>query len=429
MRLNRGFRYGMLLVLLILILATVAAAKPVATADQLYDKEGSFRGAPYKIAVPADWNGTLLVYAHGYRDRADHPGEFDDRSVQLSPVDPAFEEELLSQGYALAASAYRENGWAVREGMWDTRFLVHLFRHWYGEPDQTILIGSSMGSVIAFREIERHGRPYDGAIAVCPLGAGMSLSADSMITLSLAYDAAFGWPESWGSVGDVRDDLDFESEVLPDVIGNLQSTGGQGLFEFIRLMAEAPTEGFWYPDDMMPFTLFFFTTEVRAELERRARGAPYQNLDHAYTLTDAEKDYLFDTFGVDADPLLEYMNANRDISAEPQARRYTRLFADYSGRIKKPVLTMSSTGDGLHIPSQMSVYEQTVESAGYEHNHLGVWFNDIGGCNVTAEQLHVGIDEMNEWLETGIRPNKEVFPESLGFDHDFEPESWPQPTS
>src|SRR5882762_2456458 len=45
------------------------------------DISGEIHGAPYRIMVPANWNGTLLVFAHGYRDKADHPGEIDNRNV------------------------------------------------------------------------------------------------------------------------------------------------------------------------------------------------------------------------------------------------------------------------------------------------------------------------------------------------------------
>lgn len=31
------------------------------------DLSGELHGAPYRIRVPAVWNGTLLVFAHGYR--------------------------------------------------------------------------------------------------------------------------------------------------------------------------------------------------------------------------------------------------------------------------------------------------------------------------------------------------------------------------
>jgi len=288
MRIRRVFAFGLLLVLLMGGLATGVSARADRDSGFPVDLEGELRGAPYKISVPENWNGSLIAYAHGYRDKADHPGEPDDRSVQLTPIDgEAFEDELLAQGYALAASAYSDNGWAVREGIRDMRNLVQFFRSRFGDPERTILLGSSMGSVIAFKSMEQYHRLYDGAIPVCPLGAGFSLSADSMLTLALAYDSAFGWPEAWGGVGDVRDDLDFETEVFEIVRDQFFVPDNFGYFEFMRLISESPFQGYY--DEGMPFTLMFFITEVRAELERRAHGAPYQNLDHYYALSVDEK--------------------------------------------------------------------------------------------------------------------------------------------
>jgi len=34
---------------------------------------------------------------------------------------------------------------------------------------------------------------------------------------------------------------------------------------------------------------------------------------------------------------------------------------------------------------------------------------------------------MDGWLETGVAPGPEAFPEALGFVHGFEPGPWPQP--
>ena len=51
-------------------------------------------GAGYRIEVPANWNGRLVMYAHGYRG----PGEV------LTPSVPHFRRALIEAGYAWAAS-------------------------------------------------------------------------------------------------------------------------------------------------------------------------------------------------------------------------------------------------------------------------------------------------------------------------------------
>src|SRR5215510_4906850 len=99
------------------------------------DLTGALDGAPYKIRVPDNWNRTLLVYAHGYRDRADHTGESDNRQADAAPGGELFEAVLFSQGYAIAGSAFKNNGWAVEEGIDDTRALTRFFRDRFGKPD------------------------------------------------------------------------------------------------------------------------------------------------------------------------------------------------------------------------------------------------------------------------------------------------------
>src|SRR5688500_18514811 len=86
------------------------------------DVSGELNGAPYRILVPEDWNAKRLVHAHGYRAKADPLGEIDDRSAPAVPT-AALAAPLLAQGYALAGSAYRSNGWAVEEGIHDTKAL------------------------------------------------------------------------------------------------------------------------------------------------------------------------------------------------------------------------------------------------------------------------------------------------------------------
>src|SRR6185369_8627011 len=161
-----------------LLLFSLALPLPVArsqtssaaTAGPL-DLSGELHGAPYRIRVPAVWNGTLLVFAHGYRDRADHLGEVDNRNADVAPS-AALEPALLAQGYALAGSAFRDNGWEVEGGIQDTKDVTVLFRALVGQPDHTILWSVSMGSIVALESVERFGGVYDGALCMCAAGAG-----------------------------------------------------------------------------------------------------------------------------------------------------------------------------------------------------------------------------------------------------------------
>ena len=79
---------------------------------------GKIDGTEYAIKMPHDWNGTLLVYSHGYQFADTSPhflSQLDDTGAGQDAVSAA----LLDQGYALAGSSYKSNGWAVADGVAD----------------------------------------------------------------------------------------------------------------------------------------------------------------------------------------------------------------------------------------------------------------------------------------------------------------------
>ncbi|WP_280184331.1 hypothetical protein, partial [Nocardia gipuzkoensis] len=55
-------------------------------------------GSTYLFEVPANWNGTLLLYSHGYNPGPSNPAR-DAGSAEVG-------EELLADGYALAGGSY-----------------------------------------------------------------------------------------------------------------------------------------------------------------------------------------------------------------------------------------------------------------------------------------------------------------------------------
>ncbi len=418
-----------------IVLAVVCAVSSAAAAPQVgpLAATGEIKGAPYRIQVPANWNGTLLVYGHGYRDKADHPGEVDNRAAELAPS-AALEAPLLAAGYALAGSAYRDNGWAVDEGVQDLKNLVTYFRDNVARPDRTILWAFSMGSVISLTSMERFGGIYDGALAGCAVGAGTSRSFDGSGDLLLGYDVVFGLPAAWGSVDDVRDDIDFETEVLAKLVPELSNVTSFPKFEFLRLVVGTPGRGIapppppaFYPGWVL--TDMFFATEARAELERRARGPIVQNLDRFYDLTPPERAYLaaLGVPGEVVDAWLNSMNARRNIEAPPYARNYLARNADYSGRISKPVLTMHTLIDPLVTVTQENAYAALVEDAGRSKWLYQVYTNGNGHCAFTGTQLLGAIVAVDSWVRTGVKPTAGAFPAALGFLPGFVPPPMNQP--
>jgi hypothetical protein len=58
-------------------------------------------GALYEVSIPENWNGDLVLYAHGYR--------FREAPVALPNIDE-LRDGLLGLGFGVAYSSYSENG-------------------------------------------------------------------------------------------------------------------------------------------------------------------------------------------------------------------------------------------------------------------------------------------------------------------------------
>jgi pimeloyl-ACP methyl ester carboxylesterase len=230
----------------------------------------------------------------------------------------------------------------------------------------------------------------------------------------------YGWPAAWGTPGDVRDDLDFDTEVLPVLAAHLFAPDGPARFEFMRLVTGVPSGPEW------PFSIFYFATEGRAELERRAGGPVAQNADHTYTLAAADAAYL-GALGLDGatlDGYLAHMDASR--WAAPAGRWYVQRYADYTGRLRHPVLTVGTEVDALVPPSHITKYNETVAAAGSSANVVNVYTDGVGHCNFTPAQMLTAVDAMQGWIDTGVAPDPATFPADEGF-IDLTPPPWPQP--
>src|SRR4030095_12737457 len=139
-------------------------------------------------------------------------------------------------GYALAGSAWRGNGWEVEGGIEDTKDVAVLFRDLVAKPDHTILWSVSLGSVISLESMERFGGVYDGGLCMCAVGAGSTRVWDAGLALYLAYDVVFGTLPAWGTVAEVRNNIDFETEVFPKLLAEVGNPANFPKFEFVRLV-------------------------------------------------------------------------------------------------------------------------------------------------------------------------------------------------
>jgi len=148
--------------------AAVTADSPAAVAPGHYT--GTIAdGADWIADVPADWNGTLILFSHGFGP-----------TVAADAPSAASQAELLSQGYALAGSSYDPNGswWALDTAEGDQFATLAAVEHLLGgRPHRVIAMGESMGGLINSQIAEDGAGRVDAALDVCGLvGGGVNLN-------------------------------------------------------------------------------------------------------------------------------------------------------------------------------------------------------------------------------------------------------------
>lgn len=388
----------------------------------------SLDGAPFKIRVPANWNGTLLVYLLTTKSGSP-PAEPALVPPLLRGSDPPLEETLIQRGYALAASQVSTSDWQQKAETQDSLALTAYFRGRVGEPTRVILIGSSLGGFTATKLIEDFPRSFDGALSLSAPAAGHPLRFDRMLDVALAYDAVFGWPEAkWGPIGDVKPFLNFATEVNPFVQWPKADGSNRGAWEFIRLVSRLAQDGFWTIDPIFGYTGYFFqiywATVQRESLESWATGPVAQNLDHTYTLRPEDKAYLA-TLGVKADDLLAKMNARAKISPCLGCRDYATRFGSVRGALTKPVIALHNTGDGIADIAHEGYYRDLVATQDRSKYLYQAFVPGPGHSAFTPTQILTGLAALEAWIETGARPTTATFPEAQGFDNRFVAPSWP----
>jgi pimeloyl-ACP methyl ester carboxylesterase len=411
----------MLRFLLVMAAAIPLAAQSAAPAYLALpaDISGTLNGTPYRIRVPTGWNGTLLVYAH-----ATASGGVEVAPPAFPPTSPTLEEQLLALGYALAGSFYGD----LKDGPVRTVALANRFQGLIGKPNRTIVWGTSLGGSVALELIESYPGIFDAAIPAAPVAGGFARDADYALRYGLAYAAAFGWPSDWwGPIENLRDDLCGNEAALIMPVFQWATPDNYGQWEFIRLVMKLSPRAWWEFDGVVGLPGWALSgwkaTALRSCQEGFAGGAVAQNLGAFYELTSAEKAYLA-TLGVNADELLDWMNARTNILASTSARNHVEHYGSPTGLLRHPVVMMHGIHDALLPTSHEALYRELAERTGHAGNLVQVYVNAPGHVAFSVEQFLATLAAIEYWLDTGLRPDASFFPESAGFDNSFVPPAW-----
>ena len=200
---------------ILLMMFTAATALGVSAPALAQVVDGSTGpGSVYRLVRPPNWNGILLLYAHGYISK--------DVPVGITPDDELVISLLAPQGFAVAVSSFSENGWVVKDGTQRTHQLLGLFTSKFGQPARVYAAGASMGGLIAIRLIETWPGVYAGVLPACAVAGGLARQVDYMANVRVLFDLFYPGVLP-GTVVDVPAGIDVLQELVTPAVAAMSA--------------------------------------------------------------------------------------------------------------------------------------------------------------------------------------------------------------
>jgi pimeloyl-ACP methyl ester carboxylesterase len=114
-------------------------------------------GAPYAMQIPANFNGTVALYSHGYRPNVDVPAGipgYGGYKITNTPEpvpngDAAVAKYFFSQGVAIMGSGFARQGWNADSAIKTNSELISTFKKQFPTTKKVIAWGASLGGFIS----------------------------------------------------------------------------------------------------------------------------------------------------------------------------------------------------------------------------------------------------------------------------------------
>ncbi len=351
-------------------------------------------GAEYALHVPRAWNGDVVYYAHGFRDATAPVGMADQDQFY------AVREALGAQGYAVAASAYSRNGFAVKDGAQRTHQLRGLLAAELPAPAaRSFLMGHSLGAAIALDLAERYPTQYDGALLMCGMVGGTLLQTQYLghvRTLANHYFPSIpGGPLTAPS-----------TEITIPMVAGAAQANIAGLF---AMASTRQTPLPYAPGANMVPTLI---GSLYAALSFHARGiADVLDLTHGHTpFGNAGETYTLGTpVGPIPAPVLAALIAQSDAQAArltmaPPAEQYLSHNFTPTGALRMPVVSVHNRFDPAVPYFHVDALRAKAIATGTADMLLERAPLGAGHCGISAAQALDGFAALAGWVGTGVKP-------------------------
>ena len=357
-------------------------------------KDGN--GAHYWIALPAQWNGVLVVHAHG--------------GPRLAPVDENSSVEdlvrfsvIVEQGFAWAGSSYRRPGYGVRMAAEDTENLRQIFVKTFGRPKRTLMHGQSWGGNVAAKGIELYAnngdgtRNYDGALITSGLIAGATRAYLHRADLRSVYQYyCNNHPRSDEPAYPLWMGLPADSKMTAEELAarvnectGAQLPAAQRSDAQRRKLADIAAV-IRIPESSLLSHLDWATFMFRDLVQLRLGGRnPFSNRQVEYRGSSDDKALNAGVARFDAD-----QGAVAELARD----------GDLTGKVSIPILTMHAVGDPTAFVEHEAAYRDTLIGAGTQASLVQTFTSEALHSKLATPQYAATLQALMEWIDSGTRP-------------------------
>lgn len=379
-------------------------------------------GTTWIAEYPANWNGTLILYSHG----------FGSLTAQDAP-DPNTQAALLADGYALAGSSYDPNGslWALDTAVSDQFGSLAAVESTVlpSRPRRVIALGSSMGGLISALEAQSGHGKIDGALTTCGIvGGGVNLN-EYQIDGEYTIAQLLGNPATQlVGFGTVPNALATAGALSADAATAQQTPAGQARLALAMAFLNVTPWNAGSPapvpatdpagQESAQYNVMFgappnglsimqFIELGRVSIDQADGGQATWDIGTNFAAVLRRSPYLpevaalYKAAGLNLNADLANLTAHTNIAANPAALFSLFQTSVPTGRLEVPELDLHTVGDNLVPVQNENYYRALVDRAGRGDLLRQAYTESFGHCNFSPSELVAGVQAIVTRVSTG----------------------------
>ena len=360
--------------------------------------------APYSMMVPANFNGTVYLYSHGYRPNVPVPagipgyGGYTVTNTPQPGPNATVIGALLAKGYGVVGSGFARQGWNADSAIKTNVELVGIFKKQFTKTTKVVAWGESLGGFITQALAEKHADLFKAAAPLCmasditPL---MTMAGDALWGIKTFFDptikggnysaGAAGYAEAMGDlvkvftvIGSLQAAFAANASTpawpatskVPDAIKAIPS---RSALVMVALMSGVPLQSAHFDSTSAPSVLpvasqtsfqlainpAFAALENVAnaaalavlathDLELQAGGAVFDNSATDYAARIADEQFIWSSALSGASGtagLLSVLAASPRAKANPAAVAKMQALTTHSGKVEIPTILLTGVAD------------------------------------------------------------------------------------